>query len=180
MRLNKQLWSITPAAILILALCVWTPTKPEPKQNRSDVAERHIPDQVRKTKPTVRQGLFGDSILEPYGYGSPEDDLKLVAHLIINYRLLAKGLDARHFSSNEAVGDTLRGKGSIPIEAVSAHHRLFDTDGLIVDRWNTPLMFHLVSSEDVNIYSHGPDKILGTDDDLSLETGRVQRGAAAF
>ncbi|MCB1121103.1 MAG: hypothetical protein KJT03_06120 [Verrucomicrobiae bacterium] len=127
-------------------------------------------------KPT----LFGEKLLENYGRGSPEQDLLLMDGLIRNYRILAKGMDARHFSSNEAIASTLRGEQSIALKALPADHRIFDSNGFIIDRWGTSLFFHLESKDHISIYSSGPDKELGTDDDYLLIGGVPKQGKAEF
>lgn len=40
--------------------------------------------------------------------------------------------------------------------------------GELVDRWGTPLFFHQLSKTVMEIRSAGPDKIMGTDDDIVL------------
>ena len=39
-------------------------------------------------------------------------------------------------------------------------------DNELVDPWNTPYFFHARTSQEIDVYSAGPDKQLWTDDDL--------------
>lgn len=39
-------------------------------------------------------------------------------------------------------------------------------EGRLVDRWGTPYFFHQMSSTSMEIHSAGPDKKMGTDDDI--------------
>ncbi len=41
-----------------------------------------------------------------------------------------------------------------------------NADGELVDRWGTPLFFHQLSKNVMEIRSAGPDKIMGTEDDI--------------
>ncbi|MDA1067417.1 MAG: hypothetical protein O3C43_13035 [Verrucomicrobia bacterium] len=124
--------------------------------------------------------FMGVAILEGYGSGKPENDLQKVNSLIGNYRTLAKGMDARNFSSNADVAAALRGEKHIALAVLPKDHKLFNEEGLIVDRWGSPLFFHLISAEKVAIYSAGPDKVLGTEDDFSMVGGIVTRTAEEF
>lgn len=179
---KKIVWSIAVPAALITTVIIWNVVQ----QNACDANEPtqevtyFIPDDLPQPDAPPQSELFGDKSLERYGSGSPEDDLRLINHLLQNYRLLAKGLDSRHFSSNEAIGNTLRGNQSISLKAVSRDHRIFDSEGLLIDRWGTALFFHAVSASAVDVYSAGPDKTLGTEDDYFTESGRVKKGPARF
>lgn len=97
-----------------------------------------------------------------------------------NYRVLAKGMDARHFSSNAELSSTLRGEKRIALKALPEDHSIFNNDGLIVDRWDTPLFFHLEATDKLSIYSAGPDKEMGTEDDYSLIGGVTTQGKTEF
>lgn len=124
--------------------------------------------------------LFGERLLFGYGTGDPANDLEKVGSLIANYRVLAKGMDARHFASNDSLAAALRGEQRIALVALPQNHPIFNDEGLIVDRWDTPLFFHLEAADDLSIYSAGPDKEMGTADDYRLEDGRTQQGKAEF
>ena len=45
-------------------------------------------------------------------------------------------------------------------------HRCFNAQGQIVDRWLTPLFFHVVERSRIDIRSAGPDRRMWTEDDL--------------
>lgn len=133
-----------------------------------------------EARPASSEKFFGEGILEGYGFGKPENDLRKMHALVQNHRLLAKGLDARHFAANADVAATFRGENKIALQALPKDHRVFNSEGLLVDRWSTPLFIHLQSADTVGIYSAGPDKILGTEDDYSMESGIVRQKAAEF
>jgi hypothetical protein len=40
--------------------------------------------------------------------------------------------------------------------------------GELLDPWGTPYFFHQLSGDDMEIHSAGPDKIMGTPDDLDI------------
>jgi len=176
----KGVSKIALGTILVIGLAIWLFY---PKESAKDLIPKptgHIPSQeeIRKSQPP--QQLFGESILAGYGSGSPENDLRQMHALVQNYRLLAKGMDARHFASNESVASVFRGENRIALQALPIDHRVFNNDGLIVDRWGSPLHFHLESAQKVSIYSAGPDTTLGTDDDYSFVSGIAKQGSAEF
>ena len=43
-----------------------------------------------------------------------------------------------------------------------------NANGELLDPWGTPYFFHQLSGNDMEIHSAGPDKIMGTGDDLVL------------
>lgn len=43
-----------------------------------------------------------------------------------------------------------------------------NSKGELVDRWGTPYFFHQMSATHMDIRSAGPDKLMGTDDDVML------------
>lgn len=180
---QKTVWAITVPVILLVAAVIWITIQPKDESDFKEPTHPtnyFFPDDLHQPDAPTQSDLFGDELLERYGSGSPEDDLRLINHLVQNYRLLAKGLDSRHFSSNEAIGNTLRGNQSIALQAVSQDHRIFNSEGLLTDRWGSALFFHAVSASVIDVYSAGPDKTFGTSDDYFTESGRVKTGPATF
>lgn len=180
---KKTVWAITVPVTLLVAAIIWITIQPKDESDSKEPTHPtnyFFPDDVPQLSAPPQSELFGDKLLERYGSGSPEDDLRLIHYLLQNYRLLAKGLDSRHFSSNEAIGKTLRGNQSIPLKAVSQDHRIFNPEGLLTDRWGSALFFHAVSASTTDVYSAGPDKTFGTGDDYFTESGRVKIGPATF
>ena len=169
---------------MMAIICVWL-SKPDPdSQSEDTITETTAPppptkEQIESTR-TPSRPLFGENLLLGYGSGDPTADLRKVQTLISNYRILAKDMDARHFSSNADVAAALRGEKRIALPALPKDHSIFNAEGLIIDRWETPLFFHLESADRVGIYSAGPDKEMGTEDDYSLVGGVAQQGKPEF
>ena len=120
--------------------------------------------------------MFGDRILEGYGSGPQIGDVQLMGTLLSNYRMLAKGVDPRHYSTNEGVSKMLKGQGVVGLPALSENHAVFNEEGLITDRCGEPWFSHLVSKDKLDIYSPGEDGEYGTEDDLSFVSGRPSMG----
>ena len=100
----------------------------------------------------------------------PRDDLRAVASVLDTFRLLAKG-DALPLGSNEEISAALRGESRAKLALLPRDHPAFDKSGRLVDRWGTPLFFHAQSAKEIEIRSAGPDREMGTTDDI-LHGGR--------
>lgn len=165
---------------IFLGISVWFFYQKESSDTAIPYTPGPIPDRQEQIESHSRSQLFGESILEGYGSGTPENDLRKLNTLLQNYRLLAKGMDARHFAANETFSSVLRGENLIALQALPKDHPIFSSEGLIIDRWGHPIHFHLESAQNVGIYSTGPDAILGTQDDYSLVEGIAKQGTAEF
>ena len=124
---------------------------------------------------------FAVSILERYGDPArpPEEDLVWMARALENFALLVKGDNPLPLGANEDIAAALRGKNKAHLRALPADHPAFNARGQIVDRWGTPLYFHAVSRDRLDIRSAGPDGAMWTADDLHRQhDGRFLRGEA--
>lgn len=101
---------------------------------------------------------------------APRDDLRAVASVLETFRLLAKG-DSLPLGSNEEISAALRGETRARLALLPRDHPAFDASGRFVDRWGTPLFFHAQSAKEIEIRSAGPDREMGTTDDI-LHGGR--------
>ena len=96
---------------------------------------------------------------------TPGNDLRAVASVLDTFRLLAKG-DALPLGSNEEISAALRGETRARLALLPRDHAIFDAGGRMVDRWGTPLFFHAQSAKEIEIRSAGPDREMGTADDI--------------
>ena len=124
-------------------------------------------------KPTVSSQirgprLPGELILANYGEPTtpPQEDLTMMSHLLENFRLVAKGDDALPLGSNAEMAAALRGEGRVKVAVLPANHVAFNPQGRLIDRWGTPLFFHVESARQIAVRSAGPDREMWTSDDL--------------
>lgn len=112
--------------------------------------------------------LPGAEILKNYAENStrPEDDLQAMAHVFSNLQLLAKGNSPFRMGSNEEFAAALMGKNAAHEVFLKAPHPCLNGKGQIVDRWGTPLFFHVREASRIDIRSAGPDREMWTADDL--------------
>jgi hypothetical protein len=69
---------------------------------------------------------------------------------------------------NADLAAALRGENPNKEIFLPADHPLFSADGLLLDRWNTPLIVHPEAWRELELRSAGPDKTPYTADDLIL------------
>jgi len=118
--------------------------------------------------PAGPQPLIGETMLMDYGDPAmpPHNDLNLLAGLLGNMALLVKNVYDRPMSDNADWAAALRGANPAQQRFLPDRHRALNADGLLVDRWDTPLFFHPLSRGRYEIRSAGPDRKMWTADDL--------------
>lgn len=139
-------------------------------REREESSRRHIAEGMKRQEETRRQHspLPGDDILKDYAQPDtrPQDDLNALAHVFSNLTLLIKGDSPFRMGANEEFAAALRGKNQTKLRFMSDSHRVFNAQGQIVDRWDTPVYFHAAAHDRIDIRSAGPDRQMWTADDL--------------
>lgn len=122
-------------------------------------------DAIRRN---TRASLPGEHILKNYALPStrPEDDLHAMAHVFSNLRLLVKGDAPFRMGANEEFAAALMGKNAAKEVFLMAPHACLNAKGQIVDRWGSPLFFHVRDANRIDLRSAGPDGVMWTADDL--------------
>jgi hypothetical protein len=98
-------------------------------------------------------------------FGSPEQvatDLDQLALSLRDYRtvMIENPVGNNAEITSALMGENRKGARLAPPEA------RVDESGQMVDRWGTPYFFHQMSATVMEIHSAGPDKKMGTDDDI--------------
>ena len=126
------------------------------------------------TVPTAAESLLA-------GYGDPAtppiEDLRKIQHVATGYFSLVK--DAQHFpiGGNEDFSAALRGENPNREIFIRASHSAFSPQGLLVDRWGTPMIIHPEAWRELSLRSAGPDRTPYNGDDLILSpTGTSSQG----
>ncbi|MFO1447971.1 MAG: hypothetical protein U1F61_07420 [Opitutaceae bacterium] len=91
-------------------------------------------------------------------------DLKLVNEVfnawLTNFRTAGIPI-----GSNQEVTAALTGKNPMQFAFVPPDHPAINAKGELCDRWKTPFRFHVLSRQQMEIRSAGPDRKFGTEDD---------------
>ena len=122
----------------------------------------------------------GDEILKNYASPSTrsEDDLQAMAHVFSNLQLLVKGDAPFRMGANEEFAAALMGQNAAKEVFLKVPHACLNEKGQLVDRWGTPLFFHVRDRSRIDIRSAGPDGKMWSADDLQRQhEGEFFRGA---
>lgn len=137
---------------------------------------RALPEEATKAieaaaKLQSARKLPGAEILKNYASPTtrPEDDLQAMAHVFSNLRLLVKGDAPFRMGANEEFAAALMGENAAKEVFLRAPHACLNEKGQLVDRWGTPLFFHVRDRDRIDIRSAGPDREMWTMDDLQRQ-----------
>ena len=131
---------------------------------KSKLAQSQI-QPSRPQSPPASEGLLT-------GYGDPAtppiEDLRKIQHVAVGYFSLIK--DASHFpiGGNEDFSAALRGENPNREVFVRPGNPVFSREGLLIDRWGSPLIVHPQAWRELELRSAGPDRIPYNGDDLIL------------
>lgn len=152
-------------AVIILGLLAWlffnTGSKPVPPPS-SNNGKSPIP---QSTAPTAAGALLT-------GYADPAtdpiEDLRKLHRVVVSYFSVVKGSSKNPIGGNADLAAALRGENPNQEIFLPAKHPVFSADGLLLDRWNTPLIVHPEAWRELELRSAGPDRTPYTPDDLLL------------
>ena len=119
-----------------------------------------------REKPTASEALLA-------GYGDPAtppiEDLRKIQHVAVGYFSLIKDSQRFPIGGNEDFAAALRGENPNREVFLRPGNPIFSRDGLLIDRWGSPLVVHPLAWRQLEFRSAGPDRIPYNADDLVLE-----------
>jgi len=112
----------------------------------------------------------GERLLEGYGdeATAPIEDLRKLHHVLGGYFSVIKDPSRFPIGGNADLAAALRGENANREVFLPAGHAIFSKDGLIQDRWGTPVIVHPEGWRQIELRSAGPDKKPYTEDDLVI------------
>ena len=114
----------------------------------------------------------GSSEILLEGYADPGlppiEDLRKLHRLITAYFSVVKDPVRNPIGGNADLAAALKGANANRQVFVAEGHPVFSAEGLLLDRWGTPLVVHPEAWRQLELRSAGPDKTAYTDDDLIL------------
>jgi hypothetical protein len=184
----KKLWvSSCLGFLLLIILYVFKVSFAKEKLNKHEnlivYSDRKSPEkvevvaqqnQVTVNPPPVPTEIYdynaGPSFSNYRLSSEPKTDLEIVKYLLISYQMQVKNNDFNiPIGTNKEITKQLTGDNPSEIVFIEKNDPSI-RNGEIIDRWGSPLFFHLVSSKSCDILSSGPDGKRGTFDDL-IEKG---------
>jgi hypothetical protein len=150
----------------LMAMVIWVsnrldfPVKPpDQPPTRSEI--RPAPPAA----PTAAESLLA-------GSGDPStppiDDLRKIHRVATGYFSVIKESGRYPIGGNEDLSAALRGENANREVFVSTNHPVFSKEGLLVDRWGSPLIVHPEAWRQLELQSAGPDRVPHNADDLIL------------
>lgn len=130
-----------------------------------------IPSRSEVTRPQVPAKVPGDLLLEGYGdpASPPIEDLRKLQHVVGGYFSLIKNATRNPIGGNEDLSAALRGENPNREVFVRPESRVFSKDGMLIDRWDVPVIVHPQAWRQLELRSAGPDRTPYTADDLVLQ-----------
>ena len=143
------------------------------RPSKIPVASR-LPIPSPATAPTAAESLLT-------GYGDPAtppiEDLRKIQRVATGYFSLIKDAQRFPIGGNEDFSAALRGENPNREIFIRAGHPVISPQGLLLDRWGSPLIIHPEAWRELTLRSAGPDRIPYTGDDLALSpTGTSAQG----
>ena len=119
---------------------------------------------------TARTSTAAEALLEGYADSStpPIEDLRKLHRVLTGYFSVIKDSSKNPIGGNADLAAALRGENPNREIFLPAGHPLFSADGLLLDRWGSPLIVHPEAWRELELRSPGPDRIPYNDDDLVL------------
>lgn len=163
--MRRRKWIDWLIALAFLALLAWLflNTGSKPASPPPLAASTSPPPQA--SSPTA-----AGSLLEGYADPAtdPVEDLRKIHRVVVSYFSVVKDSSKHPIGGNADLAAALRGENPNKEIFLPANHPIFSADGLVLDRWNTPLIVHPEAWRELELRSAGPDKTPYNADDLIL------------
>lgn len=163
--MRRLKWYEWLVALATLALLAWLFANLDSERPRPKAPEAKSLPPSRALASTAAASLlegYADPATEPI------DDLRKLHRVVVSYFSVMKDSSKHPIGGNADLAAALRGENPNKEIFLPANHPLFSADGLLLDRWNTPLIVHPEAWRELELRSAGPDKTPYTADDLIL------------
>ncbi len=120
----------------------------------------------------------GEALLDGYADpGTPPiEDLRKIHRVIGGYFSVIKDSSRFPIGGNADLAAALRGENPNRETFIRPQHPVFNAEGLLIDRWDTPLVVHPEGWRRIELRSAGPDRVPYTGDDLILSPTGISGG----
>lgn len=148
------------------------------KENNLSQSETPVTPSVSQTPVRPRLPTASEALLAGYGDPAtpPIEDLRKVHRVISGYFSVIKEPTRFPIGGNADLAAALKGENPNREIFLAADHPILSKDGLLIDRWGTPLVVHPEGWRQIELRTAGPDMKPYTEDDLViLPTGMQPR-----
>ncbi len=170
--MNLRRWLASALVLAVLAAAVWwfLRTGPNRLVTPSPTSARSVPLPGRpalslpppEELATTRRPPLADAIGAPTA--KPEKEAQLVLDLLAAYRRVVGEFPVGE--DNRQIVRALLGANAKRMPVLPRDHPRLSPSGELLDAWGRPFFFHLISREQVEVRSAGPDREFYTADDL--------------
>jgi len=131
----------------------------------------NAPAAVTEPPPRAYLPTASERLMEGYADPAtpPIEDLRKVHRVIAGYFTVVKDASRFPIGGNADLAAALRGENPNRETYIPAGHPVFSKEGLLIDRWGSPLVVHPEAWTQLELRSAGRDKIAYTADDLVLK-----------
>jgi len=176
MRPENARWRMFISAAVVLALLYfWWPrqgAESEELVTPSEVGLTDVPEVIPGAENARSFVVTGnDPLMGRVGAGlnaaegSVQRDLAILQDVFAAWRSNADGR-GNPVGSNREITAALAGQNRWGFAIIPPDHPAINARGELCDRWGSPLFFHQLSGERMEIVSFGPDGERGTEDDV--------------
>ncbi len=155
---------------ILMAMVVWI-------SNRLDRVKNVLPASPAKSQVRAAPSTptASESLLVGYGDAAtpPIEDLRKIHRVVTGYFSLIKDAQRFPIGGNEDLSAALRGENPNREIFVRAGSPVFSRDGLLIDRWGSPLIIHPQAWRALELRSAGPDRVPYNADDLVLSPAGI-------
>ena len=167
MRLRKPTVLTAVVALIVAGICLgWRWFRPA----STDVSPAPVPTYSQPSPERPSAPTASERLLEGYAdpATSPIEDLRKLHRVLTGYFSVVKDASRNPIGGNADLAAALRGENPNRTIFVHPGHPAFSPDGLLRDRWDTPVIVHPEGWRRIELRSAGPDKVPYTADDLIL------------
>lgn len=171
--MKRSLTLLLLVFIAIVMIAVWyffpTPSPEAPSQPSRFISQLEPPRPAPPTAAELLLDNYGDPATPPI------EDLRAMHRVVTGYFSLVKDASKNPIGGNEDLAAALRGDNPNRETFVHEGNKVFNAEGLLQDRWGSPLIVHPEAWREIEFRSAGPDKIPYNADDLILSPTGIQK-----
>ena len=121
------------------------------------------------TGQTAPQSTIPAPARPPVPDATPEQIHTQIENVQMSLRDFRTAFGENPIGSNAEITSALTGNNLKQIRLPVPPGSSVNADGEMCDRWGTPYFFHQLSAKQMEIHSAGPDRMMGTGDDLVVK-----------
>lgn len=159
--MRRWKWHGLVVLLAILGMAAWLlrgsdPANNPPEQSTTPAASQPAPAEPRAPVP-------GDAFLAGYAdpATAPVEDLRKVQRVVTGYFSVIKDATRFPIGGNADLAAALRGENANREVFIRAGSPVFSAEGLLIDRWGSPLIVHPEAWRQLELRSGGADLLHG-------------------